>query len=189
MEIPKEFSEMIAKDIATIDKLSGSESNQELMKLHRKLDSRYQACVKDWYKGIWGTDKDASNIFYSSIEDYRDELLDNLYSFKGKLETFQFQMNVAQNSNSPSTQVNVTTQVNVSVSFEQARSQIEGMTSLTEEQTKEILKKVSEIENLVKDNTNKKTKWEKAKPILAWLADKSFDVGMVLLPLLLKINS
>lgn len=81
MEIPKEFSEMIAKDIATIDKLSGSESNQELMKLHRKLDSRYQACVKDWYKGIWGTDKDASNIFYSSIEDYRDELLDNLYSF------------------------------------------------------------------------------------------------------------
>ena len=31
-------------------------------------------------------------------------------------------------------------------------------------------------------------KWEKVKPVLTWLADKSCDVGIALLPLLLKIG-
>ena len=34
----------------------------------------------------------------------------------------------------------------------------------------------------------KKTKWQKIKPILTWLADKSVDVGIALLPLIMKIG-
>lgn len=61
------------------------------------------------------------------------------------------------------------------------------MTSLTDNETKEILDKINEIETIINSNEKKKTKWEKAKPVLTWLADKSFDVGVAILPLLLKI--
>lgn len=67
------------------------------------------------------------------------------------------------------------------------REKIEDMTSLTNEETEEVLAKISEIEEVVKSNDKKKTKWEKIKPVLVWLADKSLDIGTALLPLLLKI--
>lgn len=88
----------------------------------------------------------------------------------------------------PTTQVNVTTNVNVNITFEQVRSKIEDKTSLTDEQTKEALEKVSEIESVVKGEGSKKSKWERIKPILTWLADKSFDVAMTILPLLLQVQ-
>ena len=50
------------------------------------------------------------------------------------------------------------------------------------------LEKVSEIESVVKGEGSKKSKWEKIKPILTWLADKSFDVAMTILPLLLQVQ-
>lgn len=62
------------------------------------------------------------------------------------------------------------------------------MTFLTEEQTQEVLEKISEIEKVVRGSESKKTKWETIKPVLVWLADKSFDVGMTLLPLLLQLK-
>ena len=51
----------------------------------------------------------------------------------------------------------------------------------------EVLDKISEIEEVVKSKDSKKSKWEKVKPVLTWLADKSCDVGIALLPLLLKL--
>ena len=45
----------------------------------------------------------------------------------------------------------------------------------------------AELEEIINGKEKKKTKWEKTKSFLIWLADKSFDVGMALLPLLLKI--
>jgi soluble cytochrome b562 len=77
---------------------------------------------------------------------------------------------------------------NVNITFEQVRAKIEDMTSLTDEQTKEALDKVSDIESVVNGEGSKKSKWEKIKPVLAWLADKSFDLAMTILPLLLKMQ-
>ena len=96
-------------------------------------------------------------------------------------------MNAVETSDTPSTQVNVTTNVSVNITFEQARAKIEEMTSLTDEQTKEALAKLAEIEAAVNGGGSKKSKWEMIKPILTWLADKSLDVAMTILPLLLKI--
>lgn len=62
------------------------------------------------------------------------------------------------------------------------------MTSLTDKETEEILAKITELEEIINSKDKKKTKWEKAKAVLVWLADKSLDVGMALLPLLLKIG-
>ena len=88
----------------------------------------------------------------------------------------------------PDVNVTVNNNVTVNITFEQVRAKIEDMTSLTDEQTKEALEKVSEIESVVKGEGSKKTKWEKIKPILTWLADKSFDVAMTILPLLLQVQ-
>lgn len=110
---------------------------------------------------------------------------------KAKLETYKYQMNAVQLPKpevSNSQVVNVTNSVNVNITFEQVRKEVEEMTSLTNKDTEEILEKISEIEEVVKSKDSKKSKWEKVKPVLTWLADKSCDVGIALLPLLLKIG-
>ena len=61
------------------------------------------------------------------------------------------------------------------------------MTGLSEKEEKDTLKKIDEIKAIVELKETKKTKWQKLKPILGWLADKSVDVGIAILPLLLKI--
>ena len=74
MDIPKEFYDMVCADIKEIEN-SENYSFQELIRLHRRVDARYQACIKDWYIGFWGSN--GSQIFYHSISmaDARDNLL------------------------------------------------------------------------------------------------------------------
>ena len=178
MCVPQGFLDMVSKDIERLSNV-GNLSEEELLTLHREIDGRYQACVKDWFIGFWGASNDGSLIYYKYLD--TSSILDNFVLMKAKLEAFQYQMNAIRLPEPASTQVNVTT-------FEQVRSQIEDMSSLTNEETAEILQKISEIENVVKSNDTKKNKWEKAKPVLKWLADKSCDVGIALLPLMLKIQ-
>lgn len=187
MAFSKEFKEMVIGDIQSISEAYKLSTVAQL-KLHRQLDGRYQACVKDWYKCLWGSNKDATQLFYAVLEDHPEYVTENLELMKAKLETLSFEMNAIDTPAAPSTHVNVTTNVNVNVTFEQVRAKIEDMTSLTDEQTKEALEKVSEIESVIKEDGSKKSKWEKIKPILVWLADKSFDVAMAIMPLLLKVQ-
>ena len=51
-----------------------------------------------------------------------------------------------------------------------------------------VLERIDEIERVINTDTSKKTKWEKIKPVLIWIADKSYDLGKTILPLLLKIQ-
>ena len=76
----------------------------------------------------------------------------------------------------------------VNITFEDVKKQIEDMSGLSDEETKETLTKIDEIKAIAELQEPKKTKWQKVKPILNWLADKSVDVGIALLPLLLKIG-
>lgn len=187
MNVPQGFLDMVSKDIERLSYISNL-SEEELLTLHREIDGRYQACIKNWYIGLWRVNREGNLLFYGQLYDHPTEVVQNLQMMKAKLETFQYQMNAIRLPEPASTQVNVTTNLNVNVTFEQVRSQIEDMSSLTNEETAEILQKVSEIEDVVKSNDTKKNKWEKAKPVLKWLADKSCDVGIALLPLLMKIQ-
>jgi len=76
----------------------------------------------------------------------------------------------------------------VHISFDVIKRKIEEMAGLSDTETKEIIDKIDVIQKIVEANEGKKTKWQKMKPILIWLADKSVDVGIALLPLLLKIG-
>ncbi len=121
------------------------------------------------------------------------EMIENLEMIQAKLLTYRFEANVIigqapkELDKKNGVTVTVNNNVNISIIFEEIREKIEDMTSLTDQETKEILDKINEIESVINSNDKKKTKWEKIKPVLIWLADKSFDVGVAILPLLLKI--
>lgn len=187
MQISKEFKEMVDADIRRISE-STSLPYPEKMKLHRELDGRYQACIRDWHNGLWGTDTTATRIHYVLLENDPREIQENLDMMKAKLESFWHGVNAVQTTEPPSTQVNVTTNVNVAITFDQAREKIEDMTALSREQTDEILEKIDELEKISKENTSRKTKWEKVKPIIAFALDKGADVAIAILSLVMQMK-
>ncbi len=140
---------------------------------------------------MWNYSKDNGFDYYLKGN---DAMIDNLNQMKPKLEAYALGWNMSKKSSpsssttTPNVNVTVNNEINISITFEQVREKIEDMTSLTDEQTKEALEKVSEIESVVNGEGSKKTKWEKIKPILTWLADKSFDLAMTILPLLLQVQ-
>jgi len=179
----------IKRDIQKIEEALQSANISEMQSLHKYLDGKYQCCIADWGKSMYGY-INGHGFNYEWLND-EASLKDNLSTMKPKLEAFIHGWNTkGQPSNyARNSDVNVTvnTNVNVNITFEQVREKIENMTSLTDDQTKDALDKVSEIEAVVNGEGSKKFKWEKIKPILTWLADKSFDVAMTILPLLLQV--
>ena len=190
VDIPKEFSDMVKADIQEIDECLESKQENMYWDLFLKLNGRYQACVKDWFKGMWGENKESTNVNIGFLEDSHASLYDNLKLIKAKLETYQYRMNAVSPAE-PTTQVNVTNTntIGINLTFDEAREDVKNMTSLTDADTDEILKRIQELEKVVNSGESKKSKWEKAKPVLKWLADKSFDIGKIILPLILKIQN
>ena len=192
MEITSEYKTFVQNDINRIENiLKENVTRDDLLNLHREIDGRYQSCITNWNQGlncVYYLKESISVINYGLLEDKKEKIISNLLMMKSKLETYVFGMNAVSVHETPSTTVNVNTNLNLNISFEQVCSQIEDMTSLTDEQTKEILDKVAEIKTVVDSTGSKKSKWEKIKPVLTWLADKSFDVAMTILPLLLQVN-
>ena len=78
--------------------------------------------------------------------------------------------------------------VDIHISFSDAREKIENMSALREDEILEIVTKIDELEQIINSTDRKTQKWEKTKEIIKWLADKSVDVGLALLPLILKIG-
>ncbi len=72
--------------------------------------------------------------------------------------------------------------------FEQARQKIEDMPGLNDEDTEEIKSKIDELENISKESISKKKKWEKVKPILSFAIDKSADVAISIMSLILQMK-
>lgn len=188
MEMPNGFYKMICDDIERLEK-SNKLSDVHKMKLLREIDGRYQACIKDWFSGLWYANRSLTRICYEKLCGQDTSYVqENLDMMKAKLEAFRLGMNKIQISDTPSTNVTVNTNVNISLTFEQARSTVTEMSSLTDEQTREVLERIDEIERVVNTDSSKKSKWEQIKPVLKWLADKSYDLGKTILPLLLKIE-
>lgn len=62
------------------------------------------------------------------------------------------------------------------------------MSALPDAEIREILSRIDELEAIVKSSERRSKKWENAKEIIKWIADKGVDVGIALLPLLLQIK-
>ena len=179
----------IRRDILKIEETLQKSDFNEMKALHRYLDGKYQHGIADWGKSMYGYN--AEYGFSYELLDL-DSIRDNLSAMKPKLEAFIYRWNTTNRPSgfmkTPDVNVTVSNTVNISISFEEARKQIEDMSSLTDEQTQEVLERIDVIEQVINSDSSKKSKWEKIKPILAWLADKSYDLGKAILPLLLKIE-
>ena len=182
---------IVEEDIDKINAIINGVDESKLKELHIELDGKYGAYIPNWGYSMY-VYNEKYGFSYELIG--QSSLVHNLSLMKAKLKGFAAEFVQERKSGKTAGDINVNLKNNndisvcVSITFEQARQQIEDMTSLTEEQTKEVLEKITEIENTLNDGDTKKSKWEKLKPILTWIADKSFDVAMTLLPLILKIR-
>lgn len=186
------FSKMVDEDIDKCDTFINSTKNtQEFRDFFSELVCKYNSYITGFSTGLYG---------YSGQRDYYDfsypdrgELQDNIKAIKFKLIAFKNNnykncqdtnsnqnINIANNLTATQTQ-------NINITFEGVKKLIEEMSGLSEEETNQTLQRVDEIKAIVELKESKKSKWQKIKPILTWIADKSVDVGIALLPLILKI--
>lgn len=74
------------------------------------------------------------------------------------------------------------------ITFESAKEKINNIENISKEDKEEIIKNIEKIEIIIKSDESKQRKWEHTKDIIRWIADKSVDVGILLLKLILKID-
>ena len=187
MDIPQEFLDMVRSDIQRIDTTIEQKDASANWRLFQELDGRYQACIREWYRGMWESNREGTMVYFPSLKKCPENVVDNLRIIKAKLETYQFQIN-AVSLPVPTTQVNVTTNVNLSLSFDEARQKIEDMTALNQQQTDEVIEKIDELEAISKEDIPRKKKWEKVKPILAFALDKGADIAIAIMTLVLQMK-
>ena len=179
----------IEQDIRKIDDVLQKADPAEMEALHRYLDGKYQSGVMDWGHSMHGY-IDGHGFSYELL--CADSLKDNLATMKPKLEGFIYGWNAKGKSSgyirNPDVSVTVNNTVNISISFEETRQKVEDMTALSREQTDEILEKINELEEISKENSSRKTKWEKVKPIIAFALDKGADVAIAILTLVMQMK-
>lgn len=182
-------SSAVQEDIQRIDDAIQNADPVEMESLHRYLDGKYQYCIADWGKSMWGYG-DGLGFAYDMLG--ADSIKENLFMMKPKLEAFIYGWNAAGKSTgysrNPDVNVTVNNTVNISISFEETRQKIEDMTTLSREQTDEILEKINELEEISKEKSSRKTKWEKVKPIITFALDKGADVAIAILTLVIQMK-
>ncbi len=181
MPITEEFKKYIDDDIAKCEEAIKSSNKTDMNNLHGILISKYGSIID-------GFSKDLKSLFY---DEYGNYVRRNLETIRQKLLLFksmgyenryqQLESGVViNNTNSVSNSINVT--------FSETREKIENMSALKECEINEILEKVNELEKIIESSERKTRKWDKANAIIKWVADKGVDVGIALLPLILKIG-
>ncbi len=180
----------IRADIHKIEAALEEAEPSKLTELHRYLDGKYQYCIADWGKGMWGYSNEFGFDYYTvGVE----SLKENLLMMKSKLEAFKYGWNVTASISHtmpviPDININSTTNVNVTITFDQVRREIENMGALNQKETDEAIERVNELESISKENISCKAKWEKVKPIIKFAIDKGADLGIAILTLIVQMK-
>lgn len=174
---------MLHKDIAKCEEAMGRNDNDELYRLYELLYPKYLNQISGLNHGISGEREDA----FSDIE-FIKEMMEMQMAIIEQQEKYDSlkQSNVLINANNTNNNTN-TNSMSVKVSFDEAKKEVENMSSLTDLEIEEVLKKIEELEQIVLSKDRRSKKWENAKGIIKWIADKGVDVGISLLPLLMQI--
>jgi len=188
------FKEMMSSDIDELKRVLDnydSSDEKEKQRLYLSMTAKYHPYVPQLGEGLY--QYHAQSGFYEAVGN--SSLEHNLNQIYNKLSTFKTLnypgLGEAVASN-PSTVVNITNSNEnnntISVTFDSVREKVNGMTSLPDEDIEEIQKRINELEEIVNSKDSKSKKWSKAKEVIKWVADKGVDVGIALLPLILKIG-
>lgn len=188
--MPEFNKKMIDDDIKKIDDAIQSFDLAYIMSVHMDIDGKYQVCIKDWMKGLKCYHMD-HGIIYGNLD--IDSMKRNLCVMRPKLIAFKEGWNVNHEYCSDKTDINVVennnNNVNVDVSFENARREIENMQGLTQKETEEIQTKIDELKGILDENLSKKKKWERIKPIISFALDKGVDVALVIINLVIQLKT
>ena len=192
---PHDSQDTIIEDMHQIDKAIQSRDYTFLTKTHRRIDCKYQERIKNWGNSMWGYNP---NFGFDIDALGYDSLIENLEMMKAKLEGLLFDFNSKNDCSHPSPDFNLTVNnnnqnsntnnntIDIHISFDKAREQIENMTALSREETDEIINRINELESLSKDKASRKNKWERIKPILKFALDKGIDIALVILTLVVQ---
>lgn len=189
------FAVMVDADIINCKKFLDNPIDEEFGRnLYIEITAKYCNHIAGLEKGLYEYNTNL-NFFEPDID--LESLIHNLkvlynrliafknYGYKNRTRIMSFdgqELNIINNN-----ELRATQDISINISFDDVKKQISDMTGLSEKEEKDTLKKIDEIKAIVELKETKKTKWQKLKPILGWLADKSVDVGIAILPLLLKI--
>jgi hypothetical protein len=189
-EVPKEFLEMVENDIARIDQAVKNGLPTECWNLFREIDGRYQSCIMNWYNSMWESSADGTRIFYGRLQERPNEVKENLKFAKAKLETYKYQMNAVAVPQLPQTNISVTNtnQVHIGITLEEARQRIDDMTALDNDQANELKNRINELEAISKEQSSRRAKWEKVKPIIAGVLKFGADAALVVLQAILQMK-
>lgn len=186
----QERTKTVKADKKKIEDALASDIEETLRSVHMYIDGKYSAYVPDWGKGFYRYDPE-NGFHYSSFG--KDFLVHNLTLMQAKLEGYAIAFDNPNNqtyapSNNVNVNINNSNEVNIAVSFEEARQKIEDMTALSQKQTDEIIEKINELEEISREKSSRKTKWEKVKPIITFALDKGADVAIAILSLVMQMK-
>lgn len=180
----------IDKDINSIKEVLDNKNPDEMLKIHKYIDSKYQSKINTWGLSQYGWSDDLGFAYElvgeSGISENLENMIGKLEGYKQDLDLRVYEMFNGKSSSGVkiyNSNKNTNTITNT-VNFNAVVQNIKENESLTEKQTNEVLKKLEELKTIYESKDSKKTKWTKVKPIMIWLADKSVDVGIAFLPLI-----
>ena len=191
-----DFKAMVDEDLNSLQFALSDFRNSQTpecakQQLYQEITAKYHTCIPKLGYGLWNYN--FTTEFYDEVSG--ESLFHNLRQIYNKILTYKklgypgLQEKV---NSAPSTVVQVTNnnenRIDVDISFNSVREKVKVMSALPEAEINEILRKIDEIENIVHSSDRKAKKWENAKNIIKWIADKGVDVGITLLPLLLQIK-
>lgn len=179
--VSKEFMAIIDEDISKCTSEIEKGDKKSRGELHSRLISKYG-------KIIDGFSNDLSTLFYDDTGEVRKK---NLETMRQKLELFKamgYENKYSDHDKAVVFNNSNEIKVKFNLSFSEARNSVEEMTSLNEDEISEIISKIDELEKIVNSKERKTQKWARAKNIIKWVADKGVDVGITLLPLIMKIG-
>lgn len=206
MSSKNEIKREIQDDISKIKDIIKKSDYGTMRNLHMELDGKYQSKIENWGLSQYGW-RAQNGFIYNYID--KEAMMHNLQNMIGKLEGYKQELDLktsipsVSNANDKSkNKIPVSTNINfynknennisnntTNINFSTIENQIKDCESLTEEETKEALKKLNELQKIYELSESRKTKWEKAKNILVWVADKSVDVAIAYFPVIMSILS
>lgn len=189
--IDKAIIDKVYQDIDNIEEALESNDSEKMFDVHSEIDATYQSAIINWGMSMNCYNP---NFGFDIYPDDTETLRLNLKKMKAKLRSYSMGLNVnydnQANNRNQNVSVNVNNNnsnvINLTLTFEQARKQVEETTALSQEQTNEVIEKINEIERISKEKEPKKKKWEKIKPILAFALDKGVDIAIMLWSLALQ---
>ncbi|MBS6560416.1 MAG: hypothetical protein KH355_09115, partial [Clostridiales bacterium] len=178
---------IINSDIVAIDNAIESGNEEQLKSVHILIEGKYSSCIPNIGQSMYGY-FDKLGFNYELID--QESLKHNLWLMKAKLQgylcDFRSKSVSSASQNNINVSVPITNEINISITFEQAKQKIEDMPGLTDAETEEIKSKIGDLENISKESISKKKKWEKVKPILLFALDKGADVAITIMGLILQ---